>query len=116
MKRKALRGEAKATFAFLADQETDDCVLWPFGTSDGYGAMYASGFGPRLTHREALIRRSPPPFVGALALHGPCHDPLCMNYRHLSWGTRTDNQEDRLRDVQSGRKPPQRQTDRRTGG
>lgn len=86
-------------FARLVALETDDCILWPFGTNPGgYGRLWdLTTRRYRSTHILALERREPCP-EGKQAAHGPCHNRLCMNYRHLRWATRVENAADRLRD------------------
>lgn len=92
------QGEARRMFEKLVSVETDDCVIWPFSTNaDGYGKVL---YGGRLQHVSALaltrrVGERPP---AHLATHGPCHNPTCMNYRHLSWATQTQNLLDRVRD------------------
>lgn len=95
----AAHGEARREFERLALLETDDCVVWPYsGNGLGHGRIGGSGAERFYVHREALLRRVPQPPSKPIALHGPCHNPACMNYRHLSWGTKRDNQQDRKRD------------------
>jgi hypothetical protein len=90
-----------AEFKRLASIETDDHVVWPHakgGHRDRpYGQFREDGQLKR-THVEALRRRVPPPFVGAEARHGPGCPTLCLNYRHLTWGTRAENVADMRRD------------------
>lgn len=95
---RAQRHSAWATFLVLSSLETNDCIVWPFAQyKKGYGMVTSEDKIVR-THVKALEMRTPRPFVGALALHGPCHNPSCMNYRHLYWGTQKRNHEDRHRD------------------
>jgi hypothetical protein len=90
---------------------TDDCLVWPHTKlSNGYGQVKVDG-KKRLTHRVALQLTKPPP-AGKVcsvkggwvpghkldAAHGPCHNRLCFNPRHLSWATRAENLADRKRD------------------
>lgn len=83
----------------LAAAETDDCVVWPRSiASGGYGHFYDRDGRHVVVHREALLRRVPLPFPTAVTRHGDCHNRACLNYRHLSWGTQSDNAMDRLRD------------------
>jgi hypothetical protein len=92
--------KAWTLFNRLAVMETDDCVIWPLSKRNGgYGQVW----DPTIkycfrAHVLALEMRWPRPDPAALALHGPCHNPACMNYRHLYWGTRKRNQDDRKRD------------------
>lgn len=87
-------------FDRLAALETDECVIWPRarGGQRGYGQVHFPGRRNTYAHSEALLRRTPRPFPGAQALHGPCNNPACMNYRHLHWGTQSENLLDRRRD------------------
>ena len=90
---------------------TDDCIIWEHGKfAEGYGAVAVDG-KMRSTHRVALQLSKPAP-VGKVcsvkghwipghkleAAHGPCHNRLCFNPRHLSWSTRAENNADRKRD------------------
>jgi hypothetical protein len=45
-----------------------------------------------------MIKHGPKPNPEYEAIHGPCHDRDCINYRHLSWGTPKQNSQDRKRD------------------
>lgn len=96
---RAPSGEAPRTLERLLLIETDDCIEWPWATTEaGYGLLYLTG---RLVyvHRLALERRVGPPSDPRMeAAHGPCHNPPCMNYRHLRWATKAQNMADRLRD------------------
>ena len=93
-----------AEFLRLAALETDDCVLWPYAKAGQgrYGLTYQPGGVKTYTHRHALIVRGtlPPTPDHRYVIHEPvvCHQPLCLNYRHLRWGTPTENNLDRRRD------------------
>lgn len=92
-------GQALAEFKRLIYIETDDCVLWPYAKSTkGYGKIKVN-YQYLATHRLALIARvGDPPSLDHQAAHGPCHQPSCINYRHLSWKTAAENQADKVRD------------------
>ncbi len=92
------RHAALSTFRKMAQEETDECIVWKYCSSNmGYGQVLYKG-EMEYTHRLALKERigSPPPDKPQ-ALHKPgiCHNTACFNYRHLYWGDRVDNARDR---------------------
>lgn len=91
-------GIRKTRLAWLMERvahQGDDCLLWPFSVgSSGYGGVailkkfhYAHRYMCQLAHGE-------PPTEKHHARHS-CNNPRCVNPRHLSWGTSSDNQFDR---------------------
>ena len=96
--RRAKRGAPVAFIAEAAASQTDDCIIWPFATDkDGYGKLGRSG----RAHREVLkITKGPAPSEKHEAAHLPlaCHNPSCVNPRHLRWATVSENSQDRFLD------------------
>lgn len=94
-------GEPHAFLEKAILMETDDCIEWPYGkTTFGYGTVYIEGMKCR-AHRVVLERTcGPAPTDRHLAIHAPgiCHNPSCVNKRHLRWGTYSENNSDKLID------------------
>jgi len=83
------------------DPETD-CVLFQ-GSKDGsgYGMVWFEGKSQR-AHRVILRLTSGEPIdQGLVAMHS-CDNPSCVNPKHLSWGTRGDNNTDRAKKGRNG--------------
>ena len=80
--------------------DSDDCILWPFGTRTGYGRIQVDG-AERMAHRLVLEAHSgPPPDADMVAAHAPvvCHNRACINPRHLRWASVAENHADRILD------------------
>jgi HNH endonuclease len=79
--------------------ETDECLIWPFSVDGhGYGHFQIDGKMWRVTILVCELRYGPKPTPKHEAAHGPCNNPTCFNYRHLSWKTHRENSLDKHRD------------------
>lgn len=75
---------------------SDSCLLWPFGKCNGYGTLGVDGKIHYAHRLMCQLVNGPAPSNDHEAAHscGRGHEG-CVNPRHLSWKTRTDNQLDR---------------------
>lgn len=82
-----------AFIEWAVEQDTDDCIEYPYSRNK-YGYGYLHG---RPTHRIAceMAHGSCPP--GKETAHS-CLTRACLNKRHLSWKTRPQNMQDKVRD------------------
>lgn len=95
---RASRGKPVQFMEAASLAQTDDCIEWPFAKDkDGYGKVGRSG----RAHRMVLeISSGPAPSDNHEAAHAPevCHNPSCINPRHLRWATVKENSRDRFLD------------------
>ena len=80
-------------------KETDDCIIWPYGLSDGYGTIQYNG-RVQGAHRVALILSGREPSEDkSVACHCPrvCTSRACVNPKHLRWDTQAENNRDTVR-------------------
>lgn len=97
---KAKRGEALRWLDEVAIPFTgDECLCFPFHRAvSGHGRLSGRN-GPALAHQYVLeATKGPRPSPA----HEGCHEcgkgwDGCVNPRHLYWGTRSDNMQDRKR-------------------
>lgn len=102
------------TNRFIADlfaqEPTDDCIIWPFAREHGgYGLIWFRG--KMWTAHSLICSMSNGDRPGTArqfhAAHSCANGHLgCVNPKHLSWKTVSENQQDRFRD--GGSKRPRR--------
>ena len=90
-------GEAERYFReVVLTYEGDDCLLWPYGKSNGYGTLNNEG-GSKLVHRRLCEETNgPAPTPDHEAAHSCGRGHLaCATKRHLSWKTPKENTADK---------------------
>lgn len=94
----AKAGEPQRYFSeIVCTYEGDDCLIWPFSRSGGYGQMGTSGASNVVSRLVCEHVNGPPPTPIHQASHkcGNGHKG-CVSPRHLRWATAKENQMDRL--------------------
>ena len=90
-------GELQTYLKSVAQTTTEGCIVWPYGTSQGYGSVRFRGRHMNASRAVLILATGQDPRE-LESSHGPCHNRLCVNPRHLKWVARTENQRDRARD------------------
>lgn len=87
-----------------ANYSGDECLIWPFSRSRGHGHVWINGRLDKAARVMCSLVKGPPPTPKHETAHscGRGHDG-CINPKHLSWKTRTENQRDRLVHGTAGR-------------
>lgn len=95
---RAKDGEAIAAIKAAIESDTDECILWQFYTNPkGYGQFGNCGT-TTLCHRHVLLQFSQPYEDKTEACHRCKGNPNCINPKHLYWGSRQDNIDDKIKD------------------
>lgn len=99
-------GQTQKFIEYAAAYVDDECLIWPHGyMGNGYGIATLAG-RQTTAHRLVLeLYTGKPADPQLVAAHNPvqCHNPACVNPKHLRWATHQDNQRDRLADQTDNR-------------
>lgn len=92
---KTARSAATAWFESHKNYTGDECLIWPFGTTDGRGIVWRAGKSWLVSRLMCEHRHGPPPSHKHEAAHscGKGHTG-CISPQHLDWKTRTENSAD----------------------
>lgn len=97
-----MRGHRPVAREFIATRalgnDGDECVLWPFRIRDGYGILQTPRPNRKTVcaHRAVLDAAGIRPLPGQTEIRHLCGVRRCVNLRHLRWGTKSENQQDRF--------------------
>jgi hypothetical protein len=88
-------GHAMAFIEEALKYDGDECILWPYGTKNGYAKIGGdSGLAHRLVCKRA---HGDPPTKEHDACHSCGNGQLgCVTKKHLRWGTHQENMADML--------------------
>lgn len=76
--------------------EGDDCLLWPYKiTRQGYATIYYEGQRDG-AHRIVCRKIHGEPSTPELEVRHLCGVRACLAPKHLAWGTRKENMEDKV--------------------
>lgn len=91
-------GKAASALEDMLLWQTDDCIPWPFGKSSaGYGRIVVAGKTRNVTSVVCERIYGPRPSRNHEVAHS-CHNPPCINHKHLRWATKAENSADRVAD------------------
>lgn len=92
-------GEPMAWLRAHVDYQSDECLIWPFAVSagDGYGRVQFQGKIWVASRAMCQMANGASPLANMDAAHscGKGHE-ACVNPKHLSWKTRSDNHADKI--------------------
>lgn len=90
---------AAAFFRSELANPSEGCRIWPYSKDkDGYGFVSNNGKTIRVHAAACEWRWGPKSSPDLVARHGPCRNPSCWAWEHVTWGTHRDNLLDRWRD------------------
>lgn len=94
LSKKKKRGKGAAFLRQAIQTKTDECLVWPYATSRGYGMASVAGKQIKAHVWICLQAHGPKPFPEAHAAHS-CGNSLCVNPQHVRWASVQENIDDK---------------------
>ena len=93
VRKTATRSEIDTFIEIVLQRQTDDCLLWPYGQTNGYGVTRYNGRKIEAYSLICELAHGAKPAAEYQTAHG-CNVKLCVNPRHLRWDTCAGNMRD----------------------
>lgn len=74
--------------------DSDECLIWPFATQNGYGVVQYEGKVTKVHRVACRMFNGPPPTPEHEAAHN-CNVSRCCNGKHTRWATHQENEDDK---------------------
>lgn len=95
MRRNRGKGKGQQFIRMVLQNDTDECVLWPFYRMPNGYAQVGFHDGQKLAHRYVCeLAHGPAPAGKPEAAHS-CGNRACVNPKHLRWSNHSDNEADK---------------------
>lgn len=101
-------GKSYGILVEIIKQDTNECIEWPHGLTNGYAHITGKDGGSRRGNIVAWEIANGRKVPYGLHVRHTCDNPPCVNPKHLLVGTRRDNMQDaveRGRNVHGSRQP-----------
>lgn len=91
-------GDAHKWLLAHLDYAGDECLLWPYAETKGYGSIWIDGKHELAHIIVCTITHGPKPIPTHEVLHSCAQGHLgCVTPKHLRWGSRKENSADMIR-------------------
>lgn len=81
----------------VLNYRADDCLIWPFARSNGYGKIRLNGKLHIVSRYVCLVVNGDPPSPAYQAAHSCGNGHLgCVSPSHLRWATSSENKHDKI--------------------